>query len=154
MASKVHADASKSPALSYKRLLELDVILKRKVEELFRLAEVADRVGLPEGLRVADEIKFRQARLATARSALAARSAERYQLELAAYEEKLKERQRKAQESGRKARRRQPQPPEPGARDKDQYNFTDPESRIMKNSTDDGFDQHYNTQVGWIRRAY
>jgi len=31
-----------------------------------------------------------------------------------------------------------------GPRDTDQYNFTDPDSRIMKNSTNDGFDQHYN----------
>jgi hypothetical protein len=38
-------------------------------------------------------------------------------------------------------------PPPPGPQDKDQYNFTDPESRIMKNSTDNGFDQHYNAQA-------
>lgn len=30
---------------------------------------------------------------------------------------------------------------------KDQYNFTEPDSRIMNNSTDDGFDQHYNVQA-------
>jgi hypothetical protein len=29
-------------------------------------------------------------------------------------------------------------------RDKDQYNFTDPQSRMMKNSGNLGFDQHYN----------
>ena len=148
--SKVHADASKSQAVSYKRLLELEVILKREVEELFHLAEVADGVGLPEGLSVAQEVEFRQARLARlalARTALEARAEARYQAELAAYEEKLKERQRKVEESGRPARGRLPQAPEPGAREKDQYNFTDPESRIMKNSTNDGFDQHYNTQV-------
>ena len=38
-------------------------------------------------------------------------------------------------------------PPQAGPRDKDQYNFTDPDSRIMKNSTDAGFNQHYNAQV-------
>jgi hypothetical protein len=32
-------------------------------------------------------------------------------------------------------------------RDEDQYNFTDPESRVMKNPRDKGFDQHYNVQV-------
>lgn len=31
--------------------------------------------------------------------------------------------------------------------DKDQYHFTDPNSRIMKNSTNAGFDQHYKVQV-------
>jgi transposase len=148
--SKVHADASKSQAVSYKRLLELEVTIKREVEELFRLAEAADGTGLPEGLSVADEIKFRQARLerlAKARTAIEERADERYQSELAAYEEKLRERERKAQESGRKPRGRQPQPPEPGAGDKEQYNFTDPESRVMKNSSNEGFDQHYNVQI-------
>ena len=121
--SKVHADASKSQAVSYKRLLELEVILKREVEELFRLAEAADGATLPEGLRVAEEIEFRQARLerlATARTALEARAAERYQAELAVYEEQRRERERKAQASGRKPGGRPPQAPEPGARDKDQ----------------------------------
>jgi hypothetical protein len=47
----------------------------------------------------------------------------------------------------RKPRGRAPKPPQPGPRDKDQYNFTDPDSRIMKNSTNNGFDQHYNAQA-------
>src|SRR2546423_4236242 len=38
-------------------------------------------------------------------------------------------------------------PPVPGARSGDQYNFTDPESRIMKNPTNAGFEQDYNAQV-------
>jgi hypothetical protein len=55
-------------------------------------------------------------------------------------------------EEGSQAKRRKPkgpptQPPKPGPRDKDQYNFTDPDSRIMKNSTNEGVDQHYNVQV-------
>src|SRR6266849_6675515 len=40
-----------------------------------------------------------------------------------------------------------PTPPVPGPRDGDQYNFTDPESRIMKNPTDAAFEQDYNAQV-------
>jgi len=35
----------------------------------------------------------------------------------------------------------------PGPRDGDQYNFTDPESRIMKNPTNAGFEQDYNAQI-------
>jgi hypothetical protein len=31
--------------------------------------------------------------------------------------------------------------------DRAQYNFTDPARRIMKNSRDDGFSQHYNVQA-------
>jgi hypothetical protein len=59
----------------------------------------------------------------------------------------MKERTRKARKRHHKPKGRPPKAPEPGARDKDQYNFTDPDSRIMKNSTNDGFDQHYNVQV-------
>jgi hypothetical protein len=47
-----------------------------------------------------------------------------------------------------KPRGKTPKPPEAGPSDKDQYNFTDPDSRIMKNSTNNGYDQHYyNVQV-------
>jgi len=60
----------------------------------------------------------------------------------------VSEREEKALKSGRKPRGPKPQPPQPGPDDKDQYNFTDPDSRIMKNSNNGGFDQHYNAQVG------
>jgi hypothetical protein len=59
----------------------------------------------------------------------------------------MREREEKARKNRRKPRGRAPKPPQPGPRDKDQYNFTDPDSRIMKNSTDDGFGQHYNAQA-------
>ena len=64
-----------------------------------------------------------------------------------AYEAKQREREEKSRKTGRKPRGRKPKPPQPGARDKDQYNFTDPDARIMKNSNNTGFDQHYNVQV-------
>lgn len=148
--SKIHADASKSHAVSYKRLLELEIRLKAEVEELFRLGEQADKGELPEGLSINDEIAFRQARLQKleeARLALETRADERYQTELAEHQAAVREREEKAKQSGRKPRGKPPEPPVSGPRDKDQYNFTDPDSRIMKNSTDGGFDQHYNTQV-------
>ena len=62
--SKVHANASKSQAVSYQRLLALEVHLRAEVDQLFSLAEQADRHELPEGLNVADEIALRQERLA------------------------------------------------------------------------------------------
>jgi hypothetical protein len=101
-------------------------------------------------LDIEAELAFRQERLlnlAQARAVLEARAQERYEAEQAAYEAKMREREEKAQQTGRKPRGRAPQPPVPGPRDKDQYNFTDPDSRIMKNSTNGGFDQHYNVQA-------
>ena len=150
--SKIHADASKSHAVSYKRLIELEAQLKAEVNELFTVGEQADQgeLQLPDDFVIADEIAIRQERLANlaqARQVLEARAQERYAAEKAEYDAKLREREEKARQDHRKPRGRTPKPPEPGPSDKDQYNFTDPDSRIMKNSTNTGVDQHYNVQV-------
>ena len=60
--SKVHANASKSKAISYKRLVELEVQLRAEVDVLFRLAEQADQ-PVPPGMVIADAIAIRQERL-------------------------------------------------------------------------------------------
>lgn len=148
--SKIHADASKSKAVSHKRLLAIKNHLQAQVAELFALAEAADQATIPEGMVIEDEIARRQERLvqlAEAKAVLEARAQARYEAEKAAYEEKMRQREAKAAKKGQKPRGRSPKPPTPGPRDRDQYNFTDPESRIMKNSNNMGFDQHYNTQV-------
>jgi transposase len=150
--SKIRADASKHHAVSYKRLLELETALRQQVSELFALGEQADQgeLTLPLGFSVEEEIAFRQERLthlAQAKAVLEARAQERDAAEKAVYDAKVREREAKARRNKRPPRGRPPTPPEPGPRDDDQYNFTDPDSRIMKNSTDAGFDQHYNVQV-------
>jgi transposase len=146
--TKLHADASKSHAVSYQRLLELEHQLRAEVDELFALGEQAEQVSLPDGLILADEIARRQARLANlaqAQAVLEARAQERYQAERTEDEAKLRAREEKART--RKPPGPQPTPPQPGPRDRDQDNFTDPDSRIMKHSHNDGFDQHYNAQI-------
>ena len=148
--SKIHADASKSHAVSYGRLLQLERRLGAEVEELMALGEKADQEKLPEGMDAGFEIALRQERLlnlALAKAVLEARAEERYEAEKAEYEAKRREREEKAKQTGRKPRGRGPKPPTAGPRAKDQYNFTDPDSRIMKNSNNKGFDQHYNVQV-------
>src|SRR5512135_685966 len=148
--SKVHANASKSKAVSYQRLLALEVHLRAEVDQLFSLAEQADRHELPEGLNIADEIALRQERLerlAEAKKVLQARALERQAAEQADYEAKQREREAKAKRTGRKPRGRPPTPPSGEPQDKDQYNFTDPESRIMKCSSSAGFEQAHNAQM-------
>ncbi len=148
--SKIHADASKSKAVSYRRLLEMERLLEREVEELLVLGEQADEGQLPAGMDVEEEIVFRRKRLASlaqAKAVLEMRAEEQYQIEKAEYEAKLREREEKARQENRKPRGREPKSPEKGPQDKDQYNLTDPNSRMTKNSTDKGFDQHYNVQV-------
>ena len=157
--SKIHADASKSQAVSYKRLLELEVQLRQEVHELFALGEQADQgdLPLPDGLVIPNEIALRQERLtnlAQAKAVLQARAQERYQAEKVEYDAKVRARDEKARKMKRKPRGRDPKPPTPEPRDKDQYNFTDPDSRIMKNSTDQGFDQHYNAQVAVTQDSF
>ena len=155
--SKIHADASNpagrlspSKAVSYGRLLRLEMRLRAEVEDLMVLGERADRAELPEGLDIELEVSLRQKRLVNleqAKAVLELRAEERYQAEKAEYEAKVREREEKARRKGGKPRGRAPKPPTPGARAKDQYNFTDPPSRIMKNSNNAGFDQQYNAQA-------
>jgi transposase len=148
--SKVHADASKSQAVSYGRLLQMERRLGAEVEELIALGETADEEGLPEGMDLEFEISLREERLlnlAQAKAVLEARAEERHEAEKSEYEAKLREREEKAKRTGRKPGGRPPHPPTAGPRAKDQYNFTDPDSRIMKNSNNNLFDQHYNVQL-------
>ena len=150
--SKIHADASKSQAVSYGRLTQLEAELRAEVGKLIEWGESADQgeIQLPESLVIEDELTLRKERLenlAQAKAVLEARAKERYAAEKTEYDEKVREREVKARKHRKRPRGREPKPPEAGPRDKDQYNFTDPESRIMKNSTNDGFDQHYNVQA-------
>jgi hypothetical protein len=88
----------------------------------------------------------RLARLAQAKAALEARAAERGAFEEAEYHAMLREREAQRERTGKKPRGKPPSPPSSGPKEGDQYNFTDPDSRIIKNSKDNGFDQHYNCQ--------
>jgi transposase len=133
--SKIHADASKSHAVSYRRLIELETQLKNEVIELFEVGERADQgeMQLPESLVLQDEIALRQERLlklAEAKAVLEGRPQERHEAEQAEYEAKLRERETEARKRRQRPRGKTPKPPEAGPHDKDQYNFTDPESRI------------------------
>jgi hypothetical protein len=131
-------------------LLGLEAHLRAEVEALLALGDRADGAEAPEGLDIELEVGLRQKRLVNleqAKAVLEQRAEARYQAEQAAYEAKVRVRQEKARRKGGKPRGRAPKPPTPGARAKDQYNFTDPTSQIMKNSNNAGFDQHYNVQV-------
>ena len=63
--TKIHADASKSQAVSYKRLIELEAQLRQDVQALLTLGEQVDQGehALPAGLVISDEVALREARL-------------------------------------------------------------------------------------------
>ena len=62
--TKIHADASKSSAISDQRLRELDSQLRTEVDTLFALTEHAEQTEIPAGLVIADALAFRHERLA------------------------------------------------------------------------------------------
>ena len=127
--TKLKANASKHKAMSYDRTREKEKALRAEVKQLLARAEAADaeedaRYGKNrKGDELPAELERRQTRIQKIREAKKA----------------LEQRARaKAEAEGSDPKQAQP-------KDKDQYNFTDPESRIMKGA--DGFVQAYNAQA-------
>jgi transposase len=146
--TKILANASKHSAVSHGHAVEQMKLAGEQIAQLLQKAEDADSTPLQDGLTIPDEIKRREDRIAKLREAtqaMEARAAERLIEEQAAYQEKLAARQAKEQSTGKKPTGKPPEPPQQGPRDQDQYNFTDPESRIMK--VRGGFEQSYNAQA-------
>ena len=147
--SKVKANASKHKALSYEHACKLETQLKSEVVDLLKKAESADKADIPDGMNVPEELQRREQRLsgiAAAKVEIERRAAERHTREQAAYEEKVAARAKKAEETGKKPKGKQPKPPTAGPSAKDQVNLTDEESRIMPISGG-GFEQTYNAQA-------
>jgi len=127
--SKVKANASKHKSMSYGRMQETEKRLREEVRKLLSQAEAADaeedtRYGRGRrGDELPEELQRRETRIARIREAKRA----------------LEERARgQAKSEGKDPEQAQPTK-------KAQYNFTDPESRILKGP--DRFMQGYNTQI-------
>ena len=147
--TKIHANASKHKSLSWKYANRLEEQLRAEVEALLKKAEEAEGQEPVQGMKVGDEVALRQGKLqqiGDAKMELERRAQTRYDLEKAAYDAKQAQRQEREKQLGHKLGGRAPKPPEPGPRDNDQVNFTDPESRIMPVSGG-GFEQCYNAQA-------
>jgi transposase len=127
--SKVKANASRHKAMSYGRMREKEQHLRDEVKQLLAQAEAVDAAedaaygAERRGDDLPEELQRRESRLKRIREAKRA-------LEARAKEE--------AAAAGQPAESARPD-------SKAQYNFTDPESRIMHSP--DGFVQAYNVQV-------
>ena len=138
--SKIHANASKHSAVSYARAGEIEARLKAEVEELMTKAAEADATPNDDGLDIPAEIARREDRIAklkAAREAIRARAAEKARLDAG--------NKKDGDGPGAGGGQAPPQAPDPEPDPKAQYNFTDPESRIMK--TSDGFEQCFSGQL-------
>lgn len=147
--TKLHANASCHSALSYGHAQKIEAQLQAEVEALLARAEAADAEPLPPGVDIPAELARREVRLHAIRAAkaeLETHAAERDTAAQADYEAKLKAREEKTQQTGKKPRGKPPAPPSTGVRADDQVNLTDPDSRIMPVSGG-GFEQCYNAQA-------
>jgi transposase len=109
--TKIHADASKSQAVSHKRLGAIQSQLQLEVDALRQLSQPADEV---ENIEIVAEVTRRQAKLAhlsIAQTVLQARAQARYELEQAAYDEKMASRAAYTAKTGRRASGRLPKAP-------------------------------------------
>jgi transposase len=127
--SKVKANASKHKAMSYGRMREKRQQLRDEVQQLLAQAEAVDAAEDAEygpdrrGDELPADLQRRESRLQRIREATRALNA------------------RAKEDAAAKGPPVESAKPDPKA----QYNFTDPESRIMKGP--DGFVQAYNVQV-------
>jgi transposase len=127
--SKVKGNASKHKAMSYGRTKETEKRLREEVRQLLNQAEAADReedsrYGRDRrGDQLPEELQRRETRIA-----------------------RIQEAKQALEERAREQAKSEGQDPEDARPTKKaQYNFTDPESRMLKGS--DGFLQGYNTQI-------
>ncbi len=130
--TKVKANASKHKAMSYGRMKDEERKLREEVRKLLAQAKAADdeedaRYGKDKsGEELPAELNRRETRLQKIREAKRA------------LEERAREEAEEEDKGKEEAKETKPT-------DKAQYNFSDPESRIMKGA--DGFVQAYNAQA-------
>jgi transposase len=146
--TKVMANASKHSAVSYQHAGKAIEQLDLEVKQLMAKAEQADNTPLEDGLSIPQEIIRRQerkAKRARARAEIEARAAARAAAQMPEYQVKLDEHEAKKDRGDKVGPA--PKPPSGDAQPGDQYNFTDPESRIMKAGSGQHFEQAYNAQA-------
>jgi transposase len=147
--TKVQANASKHAAVTYQRAGEMIQQLELEVKELLERAEPAEAKETKETLDIPAELARREKRVAALKRARQVIEQRAQEMAAAQQEEyKAKQAKRQAQpEAGQKPRGTEPTPPSEVPDPKAQYNFTDPESRIMKAGNGQHFEQSYNAQA-------
>jgi transposase len=147
--TKIQANASKHAAVSYARAGEMLAQLELEVQELVQRAQQAENQETKEQLDIPAELmrrEDRQAALQQARQVIEERAKELAAANQADYDAKQARRQTQ-RDAGKKPRGPEPKPPSAAPEPKAQYNFTDPDSAIMKAGSGQHFEQSYNAQA-------
>jgi transposase len=148
--TKLKANASKHKAMSYEHMLKAEQKLEEEIQALLTQAESQDeaedaRYGEADGYSLPERLARKQTRLEAIRAAkarLEERARERAEAEQARRDQEAQERAAQGEKP-----KRYKKAPDPTPKPKEQENFTDPESRIMKDGATKGFIQGYNAQV-------
>lgn len=156
--TKVRANASKHKAMSYGRMQKQVAALEQQVNQLLAEAEACDTKEdalYGKGLRgdeLPEELRFANTRLAKireAKKALEDEARQQAQKQQAGYEAKKKAWDQRSERRGG----RPPKAPSDKPEAKRQRNFTDPDSRVMKDSATKSFEQCYNCQTAVDEQA-
>jgi len=146
--TKVKANASRHKAMSYGRMKQEEKRLKEEIHQLLSKAEAVDQQEDKEygadrrGDELPEELARRESRLKRIQQAKKALEAEAK----AAAQQAQKQREVDSKDDDKPKRGRKPKPISDIPADKKQYNFTDPESKIMK-VNNKGWDQCANAQA-------
>ena len=145
--TKIQANASKHAAVSYQRAGEMIAQLELEVAQLMERAQQAQARENQETLDIPAELVRREKRVAAlqeARQVIEERARAMAAAQQPQYEAKVAARKQQRDE-GKKPRGKGPPrgTPDPKA----QFNFTDPQSRIMKAGSGPHFEQAYNAQA-------
>jgi transposase len=150
--TKVKANASKHKAMSYGRMEKKAEELEGEVKRLLAHAQAVDeaedaRYGKDKrGDELPEELRFKQNRLRKIKEAMKSLDADsKAKADVKREEIRLKE--QALEKEGRKRKGKKPKDPSDKPEPKAQYNFTDPESRIMKDGASKSFEQAYNCQA-------
>lgn len=147
--TKVKANASRHKAMSYGRMKEEEHRLRKEIRDLLSRAEATDaeedaRYGQDlRGDELPAALARREGRLDKIREA---RKALENKAQAAAKEERKRREEEDRQRGDKPPRGRKPKPVKDVPDDKKQYNFSDPETSIMK-ANNKGFDQCGNAQA-------
>lgn len=156
--TKVRANASKHKAMSYGRMEKKAQELQ---EEVARLLDEAEAVDAREdalygkgkrGDELPKELRFKQSRLQKIKEAMQALEQEA-EAEARERQEEISQQQEAREKEGRVRKGRKPIEPSGKPDHKAQRNFTDPDSRIMKEGSTGSFEQCYNCQTAVDHKA-
>jgi len=150
--TKVKANASKHKAMSYGRMEKKAEELEAEVRRLLREAQAVDDAEDAlygkgkRGDELPEELRFKQKRLEKIKEAMESLEQEA-KTEAQAKRKEMAERDQALKEQGKKRRGKKPKATREEPDPKAQRNFTDADSRIMKDSASKSFEQGYNCQV-------